>query len=97
MGTVAALPGDVSVRGSARAALQLVDVVEHGQIGIVPSGDLHCLRGLRQKWTKELQRLIVSDPERAQHLAEALDDLAILIDRARSARSPLSVDGAPRR
>lgn len=47
-----------------------------------PADRLACLKALRDKWTNELQHLVMSDPERAQHLAEALDDLAILMGRA---------------
>jgi hypothetical protein len=47
-----------------------------------PADRLACLEALRDKWTKELQQLVMCDPERAQHLAEALDDLAILMGRA---------------
>ena len=39
------------------------------------------LEALRQKWTAELRRLVGVDTDRAMHLAEALDDLAVVIGR----------------
>ena len=37
------------------------------------------LKGLHVQWTTELQQLVSVHPERACHLAEALDDLETLI------------------
>lgn len=37
------------------------------------------LKGLHVQWTTELQQLVSVHPERALHLAEALDDLNTLI------------------
>ena len=37
------------------------------------------LKGLHMEWTTELQHLMSVHPDRALHLAEALDDLQTLI------------------
>jgi hypothetical protein len=42
---------------------------------------LQQLEALRQKWTADLQRLLGVDTDQAMHLAEALDDLAVVIGR----------------
>jgi hypothetical protein len=85
MTTVSARPADVIGRDYAEASLQLADAGTYEQAAVVPSGDLHGLNVLREKWTRELSHLVMIDPERTQHLAEALDDLAILIGRAKTA------------
>ena len=45
------------------------------------SDQVQQLEALRQKWTAELRRLVGVDTDRAMHLAEALDDLAVVIGR----------------
>jgi hypothetical protein len=47
----------------------------------VPTGRLRQLHVLCDKWTRELHRLVAVDSERAMHLTEALDDLALMIRR----------------
>jgi hypothetical protein len=37
------------------------------------------LKGLHVRWTTELEHVVSVDPERALHLAEALDDLKRMI------------------
>ena len=46
-----------------------------------PTDRLQRLHVLGEKWTRELRQLVAVDAERAMHLAEALDDLALMIRR----------------
>ena len=61
-----------------------IDEAMYEPIAAAPSRDLHCLEALPEKWMRELPDLVVTDPERAQHLVQALDDLAILIGRTKT-------------
>ena len=42
---------------------------------------LQQLHVLHKKWSRELRQLVAVDSERAMHLTEALDDLALMIRR----------------
>jgi hypothetical protein len=46
-----------------------------------PTDRLRHLDVLREKWTREVHQLVAVDAERAMHLTEALDDLALMIRR----------------
>ena len=59
------------------------------------------LKGLHVQWTTQLQQLVSVDPDRALHLAEALDDLKILIGvlerESLLTRPPRGLDARPSR
>ena len=85
MATVAARPADVVLCNYEGARLQPVDTPTYEQIAM-QSCDVQRLTSLQEKWSTELRHLVSSDPASAHHLAEALDDLAILIGRLTEGR-----------
>ena len=63
---------------------RFIDEAMYEPIAAAASRDLHRLEALREKWMRELPDLVATDPERAQHLVQALDDLATLIGRTKT-------------
>jgi hypothetical protein len=67
-----------------------IEVPTHPAPRMIRRGDqVQQLEALRQKWTAELQQLVSADTDRAFHLAQALDDLAVLIDRLENKGGPV--------